>query len=110
MVPAMPGKRKKREPTASAWVGAAVLNQILSRAEIDNTAFGKMLGVSHATISRYRSGDRAPDPDTLAAIARTLGVSADELLGLKPLPPIDRVALRRRVIELADALLALVKE
>lgn len=43
-----------------------------------NEKVGKLLGVSHATVSRYRSGDRLPNIDVMGRIARILGWSMDD--------------------------------
>ncbi len=64
------------------WSGAERLNKLVEARGLTNRRLGDLVGVSHASISRYRSGERAPDPDTLAALCRELCVSADELLGL----------------------------
>ncbi len=41
----------------------------------------KALGISNVQLSRYESGDRKPDPETLLLIANFLDVSTDYLLG-----------------------------
>lgn len=43
-----------------------------------NEAIGRWLGVSHATISRYRSGDRFPELTVLARIAEKTGWTIDD--------------------------------
>jgi transcriptional regulator with XRE-family HTH domain len=43
-----------------------------------NEALGQLLGVSHAAISRYKSGDRFPDLDVLARIAELADWSMDD--------------------------------
>jgi transcriptional regulator with XRE-family HTH domain len=44
----------------------------------------KALGTTQRVISYYETKGELPTPDFLVALVRTLGVSADELLGLKP--------------------------
>lgn len=44
----------------------------------------KALGTTQRVISYYETKGELPTPDVLVALVRTLGVSADELLGLKP--------------------------
>ena len=68
------------------WAGAARLAAALVDQGVTNVAAGRELHVSDATISRYASGERAPDPDTLAHLCRFLKVSADHLLGLSSAP------------------------
>lgn len=47
---------------------------------------GKLIGGSQHQIARYESGERVPQADTLAKIARALECSADYLLGLSEKP------------------------
>lgn len=46
--------------------------------EPSNTALGELLGVSHATVSRWRSGDRLPELANMQKIAKILGWSLDD--------------------------------
>ncbi|MDM5333401.1 helix-turn-helix transcriptional regulator [Ureibacillus composti] len=48
---------------------------------ISQIEFAKKIGVSNAVLSRYESGDRKPDYDTLDLIANYFEVSTDYLLG-----------------------------
>ena len=43
-----------------------------------NISLGKELGVSHATVSRWKSGDRLPELENMAAIAKVLNWSLDD--------------------------------
>jgi transcriptional regulator with XRE-family HTH domain len=43
-----------------------------------NEEVGRVLGVSHATVSRYRSGDRFPELDVMARIAEIYDWSMDD--------------------------------
>jgi transcriptional regulator with XRE-family HTH domain len=45
---------------------------------LSNTALGELLGVSHATVSRIRSGDRNPGLDVMIQIAKLTGWSIDD--------------------------------
>ncbi|RYM06179.1 XRE family transcriptional regulator [Sporolactobacillus sp. THM7-7] len=51
----------------------------------------KELNISNVQLSRYESGARKPDPETIVRIADFLGVSADYLLGrttsVREVPP-----------------------
>jgi transcriptional regulator with XRE-family HTH domain len=69
-----------------SWEAAQTLDRLLKREGWSSTRLARELGVAQATISRYRSGERAPDPDMLTRICRVSGLSADEILGL----PTDR--------------------
>jgi hypothetical protein len=44
---------------------------------------GESLGTTQRVISYYETKGELPPPDVLVALVRTLGASADELLGLK---------------------------
>ncbi len=44
--------------------------------------FAERLDMTEPTISRYIKGTRQPNADTIVAICRVLGISADWLLGM----------------------------
>ena len=76
----MPTTRKKDEP---AWEAAGRFDKLLKEQGFKtHVEVAERLGVSDSTVNRWRSGDRAPSADWLAHICRTLGLSADEVLGL----------------------------
>jgi len=52
------------------------------RGDATQTAFAERLGLKQAVYSHYETCRREPDLDTLCRIVKTLGVSADYLLGL----------------------------
>ncbi len=54
------------------------------RGQESQASFAKKLGLGQVTYCRYEVGNREPDLETLVGICRTLGVSADEMLGLAP--------------------------
>lgn len=47
-------------------------------------AVSERLNTTETTISRYVSGDRTPNIETAVELARILGVSMDELVGVEP--------------------------
>ncbi len=51
------------------------------RENIQQNEFAKKIGVSNVVLSRYESGERKPDYDTLQKIADFFDVSTDYLLG-----------------------------
>lgn len=57
------------------------LKEIRSKKALSQDDLAKQLFVSRQTVSRWESGDRSPDLDTLIKLANVLGVSTDELLG-----------------------------
>lgn len=50
--------------------------------DISQLEFATRVGLSQQTISRYESGEREPDYDTLKKFASYFGVTTDYLLGL----------------------------
>lgn len=76
---------------------SAQLNELLDRRGLRRKDLAELLDTSGATVSRYTSGDRVPDIETLVEIGRILHVSIDELLGVdipEPVaPPVDIATL-----------------
>lgn len=58
------------------------LNMILYEQELSQADLDKRTGIGRANISRYVCNKQTPTVDSLIAICKTLGVSADWLLGL----------------------------
>lgn len=85
------------------WRGCMRLDRLMKGRRVSSAALARKLNVTQATISRYRSGERAPDPDTLAAICRELGASADQLLGLSAVDPRAVEGFVRETAKLAEA-------
>lgn len=64
-------------------------NRIRSLRESENiqqNEFAKKIGVSNVVLSRYESGERKPDYDTLETIADYFNVTIDYLLGRSNTP------------------------
>ena len=80
-------KVQNRRRMAWTWRedGSAALDLEITRKKLSYRAFGEAMGVSGSLVSRWCNGSRTPDADQLAAACRTLGASADTLLGLQPL-------------------------
>lgn len=57
------------------------IKYLRERNNISQIEFAKKIGVSNTVLSRYESGDRKPDYDTLQLIADFFDVSTDYLLG-----------------------------
>lgn len=85
------------------------LRTIRQRRGLTQEELGQAVSVSNRVIAYYESKDAQPPGALLAALARTLKVSADELLGLQPVkddtaPRTARLLKRlRKVEELAVA-------
>lgn len=57
------------------------IKNLRERNNISQIDFAKKIGVSNTVLSRYETGDRKPDYDTLQLIADFFEVSTDYLLG-----------------------------
>lgn len=51
---------------------------------ISQKQLAKCLGINASTVSKYMRLDKFPSLETFANICEILGISADEVLGLKP--------------------------
>ena len=60
------------------------IRQARDRAGLTQEQLAERIGVSRTAIARYESGEIEPKLHNLAAIALALGVSCDELLGIRP--------------------------
>lgn len=66
----------------------SILECLLKRANMSESAFGRKVGIPRATINRIVSG-KTPDPrvSTLKSISEYFNVTVDQLLGTQPLSP-----------------------
>jgi transcriptional regulator with XRE-family HTH domain len=89
---------KTMRDVAERWVDgpARRLDQLLEAAEVKNIDLARQLDLDPSTISKYRSGERVPRADELAAMIERAGGSADEVLGLRA-ASVDPVVLRHAV-------------
>jgi transcriptional regulator with XRE-family HTH domain len=58
------------------------LKMARERAGFNQTELGRLIGVEQQQINRWESGKNMPNIDAVSALARTLNVSTDFLLGL----------------------------
>jgi len=87
------------------------LGESLSRARtargITQRELAKMTGVSYRVIAHYETVVKNPSPDVVVKIAKALKVSADELMGLKPLtqkePPVKNRRLLKKMKTIDDS-------
>ena len=77
------------------------------RGELSQAAFARILGVKQQTYANWELGTREPDVTTLCRIAKVVGKSVDELVGIKSLSP-DRSY--NKVADLKRAIITLLKE
>lgn len=95
-------------PVANAkpWAGfARWLGEYLTTSRMTGGALAERMDVSHATISRWKSGRQQPEPRLMPRLAQVTGVSELELLRLAghTSQPADESALppaKARIIEL----------
>lgn len=91
-----------KERTVEGFGGR--LRSIRQRRGLTQDELGKAVDVSNRVIAYYEAQDAQPPGALLAALARTLKVSADELLGLRPIkddtpPRTARLLKRLRKVE-----------
>ncbi|WP_010279824.1 helix-turn-helix domain-containing protein [Paenibacillus senegalensis] len=69
------------------------IKHLREQASLSQKRLAEALGISNVQLSRYETGDRKPDPDTIRQIADYFDVSVDYLLGRdtpsKPSPDLD---------------------
>lgn len=75
---AMPAKRTPKTPFGQR------LFALRTARGFTQVSLAKALGTTQRVISYYETKGELPPADFLVALVRTLGVSTDELLGLKP--------------------------
>ena len=83
MLDAMPAQKKP----GSAF-GARLIALRKARG-LTQTAFASAVGVTQPVVSYYEAKADVPAGDLVARFAEALGVTTDELLGVKPPPKID---------------------
>jgi len=57
------------------------LKHLRERNDFSQKRVAESLGISNVQLSRYESGDRKPDPETLALLADFYNVSIDYIIG-----------------------------
>lgn len=57
------------------------IKHLREQASLSQKRLAESLGISNVQLSRYETGDRKPDPDTIRQIADYFDVSVDYLLG-----------------------------
>lgn len=66
--------------------------------EMTQIELARILGMSQQSVLAMEQGDRRVRIDLIAVLARTFGVTADELLGLKPMPPLKESPIPERLL------------
>jgi transcriptional regulator with XRE-family HTH domain len=89
IIPAMP-RKKNREASFGKRLIALRKARGITQVEL-----AKALGTTQRTISYYENEDGLPTVALLGSLTRVLGVTSDELLGLKPVKVQDSPQKRR---------------
>ena len=63
----------------------SILRSLRQKAGLSMRQLAEMIGVDHSNLRYWENSGKNPRSDLLPAIAEALGVSTDELLGLKPI-------------------------
>lgn len=63
------------------------ITELRKQQEMTQAELARQLGVSQQTIFALELGDRRVSLDRVPTLLRVFGVTCDELLGLRPLPP-----------------------
>lgn len=66
--------------------------------EMTQVELARILGMSQQSVLSMELGDRRVRIDLIPVLARTFGVTADELLGLKPMPPLKENPIPERFL------------
>ncbi|MCI6739987.1 MAG: XRE family transcriptional regulator [Bacteroidales bacterium] len=62
------------------------LKELRKAAGLSQAQLSARVGVSQQAVGKWENGKSSPDPDTLTALAKLLGVSTDDLLGKASAP------------------------
>ncbi len=73
-------------------------------------ALGDRVGVKKDTVSRWELGHTKPNPEQLKRLAEILGVSVEELLGVRRLSGDAKTATRLNLPRIRDRLTEIVEE
>ena len=91
----MPPRAKSRQPFAQR------LAQIRKAKGISQYALADAAGISQRMVAHYETVIQNPNPDVVVRLAKALKVSADEIMGLKPIkekePPLKNRKLLKRL-------------
>lgn len=76
-------EENRREPTDQTRRIAKRLANIRRKQGISQSELARQVGLTQPMMSRYENGERRIPSELLAELAAAIGVSSDELLGLK---------------------------
>jgi len=93
-------EENRREPTAETVRIAERLHKLRRQRGVSQLDVCERLGITQSMMSRYENGSRRIPSELLLQFAKIIGVSSDEILGLKPIQ-------QRSQPELSDEMKAL---
>lgn len=76
-------EENRREPTAQTRRIAKRLAMLRRKQGVSQNDLAESVGLTQSMMSRYETGERRIPSELLAEFAAAIGVSSDELLGLK---------------------------
>ena len=93
-------QRKPNDDIGNPDLGARVA-RLRKAAGLSQLQLAEKLGVTQPLISRYEKGDRRMYDDLIMEMAKSLGVTPNDLLGVAPSKPIapDVQSISRRMIK-----------
>ena len=93
-------QRKPNDDIGNPELGARVA-RLRKAAGLSQLQLAEKLGVTQPLISRYEKGDRRMYDDLIMEMAKSLGVTPNDLLGVEPSKPIapDVQSISRRMIK-----------
>lgn len=83
------------------------ITQLRRERRMSQAELGRVLGLTQQTIFNIEIGECRLRLDRIAVLARALGVSADELLGIRPTAPLQASPVAERLLLHLDTLNAM---
>lgn len=83
------------------------ITQMRRERRMSQAELGRALGITQQTIFNIEIGECRLRLDRIAVLARALGVSADELLGIRPMAPLQASPVAERLLRHLDTLNAM---
>jgi transcriptional regulator with XRE-family HTH domain len=93
-------QRKPTDDIGNPELGARVA-QLRKAAGLSQLQLAEKLGVTQPLISRYEKGDRRMYDDLIIVMAKALGVTPNDILGVAPSKPVapDVQSISRRMVK-----------
>lgn len=80
------------------------ITQLRRSRKMSQAELARLLGIAQQTMFAIECGDRRVRIDLLPVLVRTFNVTSDELLGLKPMPPLKESPIPERLLRHLDTL------